>query len=172
MLQQCTFSCLGVLPWATHVCSPQPFCHQLSGCSRSLKSCRPLYSQRQACRQHAALQEESLETSRLLESQIGEGQTLAGLQSFTAWLIESGVQGLHGDSRNVELYQYGEDGRGLRTIKVLCQYFHSFHSADIIRFTAFAVFGQLNCDTEHARHQGQEWNKPFPRQRRDAQVRQ
>ena len=118
MLQQWTFLSLAALPRAAHVCSPQPFRHQLSGCSRSLAPCRPLYSQRQACRQHSALQEESLETSRLLGSQIGEGQTSAGLQSFTAWLIENGVQGLHGDSRNVELYQYGEDGRGLRTIEV------------------------------------------------------
>ncbi|CAL5220493.1 g2521 [Coccomyxa viridis] len=35
-------------------------------------------------------------------------------QAFTNWLIESGVEGINGDTQKVEIYQYGEDGRGLR----------------------------------------------------------
>jgi len=160
MLQQCTFSSPGAPPRATHVCSLQPFCRQLSGCSRSLKPCRPVYPQRQACTQHAALQEEYLETSKLFKSQIGDGQNLAGLQSFTAWLIESGVQGLHGDSRNVELYQYGEDGRGLRTTKVLMPVFPKL---SLIRSTAFAVLVNLSATLNMQDIKNGSDNSAFPR---------
>ena len=41
------------------------------------------------------------------------------LQAFTNWLIESGVEGINGDTQKVEIYQYGEDGRGLRATTVL-----------------------------------------------------
>ena len=45
-------------------------------------------------------------------------QISADLQVFTSWLIESGVEGISGDIQKVEIYQYGEDGRGLRATTV------------------------------------------------------
>ena len=40
------------------------------------------------------------------------------LQNFSQWIIGAGVDGIHGDSQRVELYQYGHDGRGLRATSV------------------------------------------------------
>ena len=48
-------------------------------------------------------------------------QRSANLQAFTDWLIDSGGQGVNGDTQRVEFYKYGEDGRGLRANTVLHQ---------------------------------------------------
>ena len=41
-------------------------------------------------------------------------QYSSDLHSFNQWIIDAGVDGTHGVSQRVELYQYGHEGRGLR----------------------------------------------------------
>ena len=92
---------------------------QRIGISRSRPRCSPVAS---PPRPHGGLvysREGQVKRFGSLGRQAEESQSSADLQAFTDWLSESGCQGITGDTHKVEIYQYGEDGRGLRATKVL-----------------------------------------------------
>ena len=56
---------------------------------------------------------------RCLASQSDGLQISTKLQALTKWLIDNGVEGLHGDTQRAEIYQDGENNSGLRATTVL-----------------------------------------------------
>lgn len=98
--------------------SPQ----QRIGISRSRAPCIPVVNPLSG---HGKLEKVRQRQRRRLRGLacLAEGlQRSANLQAFTEWLIDSGSQGVNGDTQKVEIYNYGENGRGLQATTVLHQY--------------------------------------------------
>ena len=101
------------------VSNRQPSPHRSSTTSNRSAYCFPVASPPKAHWQPLKSGGGQVKRLRALQSQAEGLETSADLQVFTHWLIESGVEGISGTTQKVEIFQYGEDGRGLRATTVL-----------------------------------------------------
>ena len=102
------------------VLSHRRFSPQLwTGVSRSRAPCLPVANPLLVHEELAKSQQVQRRRLGGLACQAEGLHSSTDLQAFTEWLIDSGGQGINGDIQKVEIYKYGEDGRGLRAIRVL-----------------------------------------------------
>ena len=102
------------------IVSPRRFSlQQRIGIISSNASSSPITIPSKAYVRPARLREGQFKRLSSLACQAEGLQSVADIQAFTDWLIENGGKGIHGDTQKVEIYQYGEDGRGLRATMVL-----------------------------------------------------
>ena len=102
-----------------NIVNRQPSFQQLNAVSKSSAPHSRVAFRPQAHRQLSYSRVKHRKRLRSQVSQAGVLQSSADLQLLTRWLIAGGVEGMDGDAQKVEMYQYGENGRGLRATKVL-----------------------------------------------------
>ena len=105
--------------WQCRIVNRQPSCQRLSAGSTNSAPHSRVAFQPQAQRHLSSSRIKQRKKATGQPRQAGVLQSSADFQLLTRWLIAGGVEGISGDTQKVEIYQYGEDGRGLRATKVL-----------------------------------------------------